>query len=187
MLFRVSQLCTVFSAININFKLPLHRILSPEVTAYHPRYVPSLTENAFPLCGFPWKTEALLVVIRWVTSILCESVTRQLFWFLSAFQSTHFMWVSRKRGQCVCVCVWRKFSSACVCLRVWNVTDVTATTKFLCLKRMKEVEWADLQTLWIPNQRKKKDFAHSYKKVQTDKNPHGVQRDLCLIRQKQFL
>lgn len=28
------------------------------------------------------------------------------------------------------------------------------------------------------------DFAHSYKKVLAEKNPHGVQRDLCLIRHK---
>ena len=26
----------------------------------------------------------------------------------------------------------------------------------------------------------------SYKKVEAETNPHGVQRDLCLIRQKQF-
>lgn len=37
------------------------------------------------------------------------------------------------------------------------------------------------------DQKKKKKFLHSYKKVQEEKNPHRVQRDLSLIRQKQFL
>ena len=33
------------------------------------------------------------------------------------------------------VCVWRKFSSACHNLRVWNITDVIATTNFYAFRR----------------------------------------------------
>ena len=134
------------------------------------------------------RQETLLVVIRWETNILCELVTRYLFWSaLPSSPPTLHAWAGKKAS--VCACVRRKFSSACLCLGVWNVTDVRGTTIFYALtKGWRRWGVADSQALWIPNQTKgeKKDFAHSYKKVLVEKNPQGVQRDLCLIRQKHF-
>lgn len=91
------------------------------------------------------------------------------------------MCTSRKRGYHVCACV-EKFSSACLCLRVWNVTDVTVTTMFYALTKGWR-RWGRLKCRLFGLQirpKKKKDFAYSYKKVPVEKNPHGVQRDLCL-------
>lgn len=113
------------------------------------------------------------------------------------------LYVQEKRCVCVFVCVRARMCVWCgvvwgrraeesevlpVCLRVWNVTDVTVTTLFVCFKgRRKEVEWADLELFGFQIRHTKKDLADSYKKEQAEKNPHGVQRALCLIRQKQFL
>lgn len=54
---------------------------------------------------------------------------------------------------------------------------------------MKEVEWADLKALLDSksDQKKKKRLCTQLQEEQAEKNPYEVQRDLSLIRQKQFL
>lgn len=146
--------------------------------------MPSLPEDAVALRGPPWKAETVLVVMRWVTIILFEPVTRYLFWFVSAFQSVHCV------SLCACVCrkfssacVCRKFSSACLCLGVWNITDVIASTNFYAFRRWRR--WGGLTWRLFGFQiRPKKKVLHSYKKVQEGKSPRRVQRDLSLIRGK---
>lgn len=79
----------------------------------------------------------------------------------------------------------------CLCLQLGNVRSDRIGTQLYAWARMKEVEWADsLDSKSDPKgkkKKKKKVFADSSKETHTEKNPHGVQRDLCLIRQKQFL
>lgn len=53
---------------------------------------------------------------------------------------------------------------------------------------MKEVEWADLKALLdSKSDQKKKRLCTQLQEEQAEKNPYEVQRDLSLIRQKQFL
>lgn len=52
---------------------------------------------------------------------------------------------------------------------------------------MKEVGWADLKALWIPNQTKKKGFAQLQESARGKEPPQSSKGSKFNQRQKQFL
>lgn len=105
---------------------------------------PATTEDAFVLWGLPWETEVLLVMIRWFANIIVNIICFDL--LLPSSQPMFCILEEERVGVCMFVHThkWRVFSSACLCLRIRNVTDVTITHILCFKKRMKEVEWANL-------------------------------------------